>query len=403
MIKFSCHSCAKKIGVPEEFAGKRVRCPQCKQPTRVPLPDPPVPEPALESIGLEPADPDIFSDLSDSAFAPPPPSGDPKCLNCNAAIPADSEFCVNCGHPVPTPPPTPAADTPRKLHAHLKQFENEREKQREATPITKMPVALLGGLIGATIGAALWATLTYFTGMEFGLVAWAVGALTGFGVAKASRQEHFLYGLLAVVLALLAIIVGRTIAIRLYFDKEMTKLAQAQDEIQKVAHLFTADSDIMFFFAARQLLTEDRIAREDIPYMLELSDRLTTEKQRRLDAIISQERMDTFLKSGLSEETMTLMGVAMEAIGQEIDEYYLDEIPEENLNAYIPKAQLAVELRDNWDNNKKDAIVAEYIRVAAQNTECPASASELFWASIGLIDILFALLAIASAYKIGEG
>src|SRR5689334_16607355 len=35
MVKFRCEHCRKKIGVPDEFKGKRVRCPQCGQPTRV--------------------------------------------------------------------------------------------------------------------------------------------------------------------------------------------------------------------------------------------------------------------------------------------------------------------------------------------------------------------------------
>lgn len=29
MIKFRCHHCSQKIGVPDNFAGKQVRCPTC--------------------------------------------------------------------------------------------------------------------------------------------------------------------------------------------------------------------------------------------------------------------------------------------------------------------------------------------------------------------------------------
>lgn len=38
MIKFHCKHCSGKIGVKDEFAGKRVRCPKCKEPVRVPKP-----------------------------------------------------------------------------------------------------------------------------------------------------------------------------------------------------------------------------------------------------------------------------------------------------------------------------------------------------------------------------
>jgi len=36
MLKFTCSNCNHKIGAPEKYAGKRVRCPKCKAPTRVP-------------------------------------------------------------------------------------------------------------------------------------------------------------------------------------------------------------------------------------------------------------------------------------------------------------------------------------------------------------------------------
>ena len=38
MLKFRCAQCNQKIGVPEEYAGKRVRCPRCKNAAEVPLP-----------------------------------------------------------------------------------------------------------------------------------------------------------------------------------------------------------------------------------------------------------------------------------------------------------------------------------------------------------------------------
>ena len=39
MLKFRCGQCNQKIGVPEAYAGRLVRCPRCSQPARVPQPD----------------------------------------------------------------------------------------------------------------------------------------------------------------------------------------------------------------------------------------------------------------------------------------------------------------------------------------------------------------------------
>lgn len=36
MIRFHCNNCQKKIGVPTQYAGRRVRCPSCQQAVRVP-------------------------------------------------------------------------------------------------------------------------------------------------------------------------------------------------------------------------------------------------------------------------------------------------------------------------------------------------------------------------------
>ncbi|MEM9416673.1 MAG: hypothetical protein AAGA29_14525 [Planctomycetota bacterium] len=41
MIKFRCKHCSHKIGVKDEHAGRRARCPKCKEPVRIPKPKPP--------------------------------------------------------------------------------------------------------------------------------------------------------------------------------------------------------------------------------------------------------------------------------------------------------------------------------------------------------------------------
>lgn len=46
-IKFRCKSCQKKISVRAEYAGKKAKCPGCKQPLRVPSP-----RPARSSTGV---------------------------------------------------------------------------------------------------------------------------------------------------------------------------------------------------------------------------------------------------------------------------------------------------------------------------------------------------------------
>ena len=78
MIKFRCPNCEKKLGVPDEYAGRRVRCNQCSQPCRVPQPK--VREPKMITA-------DAIVEEEEKASAPATPR-----------------------NPVPRPPTTPDED-----------------------------------------------------------------------------------------------------------------------------------------------------------------------------------------------------------------------------------------------------------------------------------------------------
>lgn len=57
MLKFRCGRCRQKIGVPESYAGRRVRCPRCQQAATVPFPGDSRPrksEPALPPLAPAP-------------------------------------------------------------------------------------------------------------------------------------------------------------------------------------------------------------------------------------------------------------------------------------------------------------------------------------------------------------
>ncbi len=41
---------------------------------------------------------------------------------------------------------------------------------------------LVAGLIGGLIGAVVWAAVVYLTDYELGIIAWAIGVLSGLGV-----------------------------------------------------------------------------------------------------------------------------------------------------------------------------------------------------------------------------
>ncbi|MGB0766449.1 MAG: hypothetical protein ACPGYV_01925 [Phycisphaeraceae bacterium] len=124
-IKFRCKACEKKIGVRAEYAGKRVKCPGCKQPLRVPSPRPKrsaTGVPVAAGVSEDPSglsggmSSDIslaelaameenataeLKELSSKAVAQPANlrvPGGKECPSCAASLKPDAVICVHCGH-----------------------------------------------------------------------------------------------------------------------------------------------------------------------------------------------------------------------------------------------------------------------------------------------------------------
>ncbi len=143
MIKFRCHHCDKKIGVPENYATKMIKCPQCANPTivpgviyeepateQIPLADESAPasEDQSRQDGFPALTPQVEQDdltdqdtpWTDEMFETTP-DAEPEaaeqernCSQCGTEVPEDSEFCVSCGRKVPLPETAEVDDQPSK-------------------------------------------------------------------------------------------------------------------------------------------------------------------------------------------------------------------------------------------------------------------------------------------------
>lgn len=69
-------------------------------------------------------------------------------------------------------------------------------------------LAIPAGLFAALVGAVLWALFVYFTEMQLGLIAIAVGALTGFAIRYAGQGVDKPFGILGGVCAALGWALG---------------------------------------------------------------------------------------------------------------------------------------------------------------------------------------------------
>lgn len=74
----------------------------------------------------------------------------------------------------------------------------------------KIVMPTIGALIAAVIGGGVWALIAVLTNYELGLVAWAIGGLTGYAVAiLANRRVNAAHQLIAVIASLLGILLGK--------------------------------------------------------------------------------------------------------------------------------------------------------------------------------------------------
>jgi len=74
--------------------------------------------------------------------------------------------------------------------------------------------ALIGSLLAGAIGAAIWAAIAHYTNREIGFVAWGIGGLVGLGAYIGGRGDSGAgTGVLAAVVALASIAAGKFIVV----------------------------------------------------------------------------------------------------------------------------------------------------------------------------------------------
>jgi hypothetical protein len=150
---------------------------------------------------------------------------------------------------------------------------------------------LVGALVGAVVGMLIWFFLIKATGYEIGWVAWGVGALTGVGARVVGADGCFKLGLVAGILAFLAIIGGQYLALRSLTMKEFDKLAivayQAQVEYAKQITTANSEADMKALYAKENDETVsdiksqdwDDFNQKDLPKLKELAAGKPTEQE----------------------------------------------------------------------------------------------------------------------------
>jgi predicted Zn finger-like uncharacterized protein len=188
-IQVECPHCSAQLRVRDKsILGKRVRCPSCKNP--VATPEPPDTANGNESFlsGLgNLQDEDEYGPASQQILPARRPRRQPT---------PDGDF-------LDPRQENPRQDTPPK---------KKKKKKRSQSNPDELPFILwpVFGLAGGALGGAIWVAIAYAIHRELGIIAWAVGAMTGFAVAiAAGHRAGTGSGLLAAGLAFSVIIMSK--------------------------------------------------------------------------------------------------------------------------------------------------------------------------------------------------
>lgn len=237
-VMVGCPACGKHIRVPANTTGRKARCPACEgvfvighaapsptvgtqpgpvsQPAAKPAPKPaPVSESPLpeeyqkQDDGTYGWSDDGGSLLTEASQQPAADIGTAYklCPNCGQTMPAKARLCVACGF-----------DTKTGRRMQDTAISGGGSGALTAvggvlgSAVRSSGALLLGTLLsflGAMLGAAIWAGVAYAIHLQIGWIAWAIGGLAGGGMYLGYRNQSTPAGLIASFMAVLGIVVGK--------------------------------------------------------------------------------------------------------------------------------------------------------------------------------------------------
>jgi hypothetical protein len=218
--------------------------------------------------------------------------------------------------------------------------------------------AAIGGVVGGAIGAAVWAAIVYFSGYEVGFVAWGIGVLVGIGVRVGSGQHTGIAnGILAVCIAVSAIAIGKYSAVHFLVNDKMAEIEKLVDGQLAAMHV---DEEVWEFVIADQLIEELEAKGEKIQWP-------GGTRPASLDDV--------------DEEAEYPVEVLKDARAR-----WANMSGEE-------KESYKVAIEGTWKDEMRSGV----------RVEADAIRDQAFAESWGLLDIVFVLLAVASAFKLATG
>jgi len=337
-IQVQC-ACGAKLRVAASAVGRRAKCPKCGEKFTISAP--------VEGNG-EQGGGDWLDDLAaeeSHATAAAPLPGERR------EVAAPVRPCPNCSAPV-----TGDATVCAACGHNLKSARGRAGVAGDAvTAVAKVAGTFVLGCVlsavGGIIGAIVWYLIAIYTGYEVGYVAWAIGLATGFGMAVGYRTSGALPGIIAAAIALGSIFVA--------------KIFIFAAVIYGVTTGDTTDRTMQEAYVANHMAAAD------------LSDRGIDPAEA-----TDEDWDEAYTRSNAYERVENMSDSALE---QEVERYQAQDEAE------------GVAAADEFSGEDTDEGFAD------DGGEAAGGALAVFFMMMfGLFDIIFVILAMGSAYKIGS-
>ncbi len=270
MIKFYCSSCNQKLGVPDEYAGKRIRCNKCGQPGTVPRPE----------VVLVPAEtkPQPVAAMAQSAPAQTktPPSLNLELDNLpplDPNIEAIQQASRQRASQIKVSAPASKTGSSRQTAAAT-----EIAKGMGKIPLSLATCAAY--MLGVII---LWVLIAKFTGFIIGYVVIGVPVAGAWGLTRFTENRGIMLGLLAAILGFAGMLIAHgavakwVILPMLQNDTEFTESMNTafSSKFSETAGQLTAEQvtrlaeeeDTMVFVAAMSLVNENQLTEDHVKQM----------------------------------------------------------------------------------------------------------------------------------------
>lgn len=121
--------------------------------------------------------------------------------------------------------------------------------------------AALFGTFTGFAGAAIWAAIAYFANFEIGWLAWGIGAAVGWATVTGAQQSSKFVGVLAVVITVFALLLGKAATVELVVNNEYGDPEQLVQE--SIASL---NEEVLTSYVADKIVAEREAAGEKIAW-----------------------------------------------------------------------------------------------------------------------------------------